>query len=324
MSGRQEPTPPSPNTTLADARHWLRHQLTLAGIDTAQLDSRFLLSWATGLSCEELYAAPDLELSAASLSKLESALEQRRRGMSVARITGRRAFWTLDLALSPATLEPRPETEHLVEHILNKVTAQKLLDAPLCLVDVGVGSGAILLALLSELPNAWGVGIDLSHAALQTAHHNASRLGLEKRCHFVQGDYVSAFSPEKVDIFVSNPPYISSSHLTELDDGVRRYDPKLALDGGPTGLEAYTQMISALKRFGLPRLGVWFEIGFDQKAAVMDLVTYEIGALVGQVTCHQDLALLPRCLEILPRDLICDEIRPLLSEKTLGKGAETG
>lgn len=321
MSASNAPRSP---TTAAATKRWLAERLVEAGIKTAELDAQRLLTWATGLSQEALYVAPNQVLPPDALSKVEGALAQRRCGKSVARIVGQRAFWTLDLDISAATLEPRPETELLVERILERVRALGLVNARLSLLDVGVGCGAILLALLSELPNAVGFGLDFSGDALRVARGNAARFGLSGRCHFVQGDYIAPVSMKCIDILVSNPPYIPSATIPTLSEEVRGYDPALALDGGATGLDAYKEMIGALNRFGLPRLGVWFEIGFDQESAVLELVNKRDGGLLGTATCHADLALLPRCIEILPEDGHFDENDGRRREKVLGKDDKTG
>jgi len=284
--------------TIARARQQARDAFQKAGIPTADLDARLLLAWAADISSEALYSTPELELTPVAKDRLAEAIKQRALGKSVARIIGRRSFWTFDLELSDATLEPRPDTEIIVERVLAHIDQKGLLSAPLKIIDMGVGTGAILLALLSELPNASGIGIDLSLDALKIARTNSERLGLVNRCLFCCGNHLDGIRTSKVDIVVSNPPYIDTDSVNELDWGVRRYDPALALDGGPTGLRSYQQMFETLRAQGLPKLGVWFEIGFDQEMAVSRLFS----GLSSRISCYRDLAELPRCIELINQD----------------------
>jgi release factor glutamine methyltransferase len=199
---------------------------------------------------------------------LQAAVSRRLAGEPVDRIIGRRGFWTLDLLVTPATLSPRPDTETVVE------AGAKLLaghPAPL-LLDMGTGTGAILLALLAALPEARGVGLDCSAEALAVAGQNAARCGLAARCRFVQGGWDTAF-PERFHLVASNPPYIPSAAIAGLEPEVREHDPLLALDGGPDGLAAYRAILPCLPHLLVPGGHAVLEVGFDQAHAVAALAT---------------------------------------------------
>ena len=222
-----------------------RRRLAAAGIETAALDARILCAEALGLSAAALVADPDRPVDPCAEARLEGLISLRERGEPVGRILGRRGFWSLDLALSPATLEPRPETETLVAAVLGHLDGKGLRTAPVRIADLGTGSGAILLALLSECPRAVGIGIDVSPGALETARANAERAGLADRVVFARGDFGASLSPD-VDIVVSNPPYVTTAELASLPAEVAAYDPVLALHGGPDGLAAYRAILAGL------------------------------------------------------------------------------
>lgn len=231
--------------TVGEALAQARRRLSAAAVETPGLDARLLVSEATGLPLPALLADGARPLSPEAAHRLDAYLERRAAGEPVGRIRGRRAFWTLDLALSPATLEPRPDTEVLVAAVLDHLAAEGRRDAPIAIADLGTGSGAILLALLSECPNAVGIGVDLSEEALRTARRNAAVHGLDGRAVFARGDFAAAIS-ERVDVVVSNPPYVSRAELDRLEPGVRDHDPALALDGGADGLAAYRAILRQL------------------------------------------------------------------------------
>ena len=190
----------------------------------------------------------------------------------MARIIGAKEFWGLPLRLSPATLVPRPDTETVVEAALEILRAESRCDAPLRIADLGTGSGAILLALLSELPNAFGVGTDISVPALRTARDNARQLGFSARAAFVACDYAAALSGP-FDLMVSNPPYIRSAQIASLDAEVRDHDPHRALDGGLDGLDAYRLIAPEATRLLAPGGALVMEVGHGQSGDVQGLMT---------------------------------------------------
>ena len=195
--------------------------------------------------------------------------ERRIAGEPVARLVGHKEFYGLDLMLSPATLVPRPDTETVVDAAVGIVERQWGRAAPIRVVDVGTGSGAILLALLSELPNARGIGLDISGEAVSMAHANARRLGFAERALFAVGDWTHAVGT--ADIVVANPPYIESGVIPTLATEVRDHDPRLALDGGRDGLDAIRAIVADLGRILAPDGSALIEIGIDQGEAVRQL-----------------------------------------------------
>jgi len=209
--------------------------------DEAELDARILLGAALGLDLTGLIAQAARPLTEAEASRLIAHAQRRIAGEPVARILGTREFWGLPFRLSEATLVPRPDTETVVELALEILRERKAAEPPR-IADIGVGSGAILLALLHEIPDAFGIGTDVSLAALDTARDNAAALGLGGRATFVACSYASALRGP-FDLIVSNPPYIPSAEIPTLSIEVREHDPHLALDGGNDGYDAYRALI---------------------------------------------------------------------------------
>ncbi len=197
-----------------------------------------MVGTAIGLDLTGLIAAAARPVTSDEATRLADFMHRRLAGEPVARILGAKEFWGLPLQLSAATLVPRPDTETVVELALEMLRAEPEPKRRLRIADIGTGSGAILLALLSELPDAFGVGTDVSVAALRTASRNAARLGFASRTAFVACDYAAALSAP-FDLMVSNPPYIRSADIAGLATEVRDHDPIVALDGGADGLDAY-------------------------------------------------------------------------------------
>jgi release factor glutamine methyltransferase len=228
--------------TVENVRRMLTLRFRTSGLDSAELDARILVGSALGLDLTGMIAAAGRLVTAAEAIHLEELARRRLAGEPVARILGTKEFWGLPLQLSAATLVPRPDTETVVEFALEMLPPAPDPDRRLRVADIGTGSGAILLALLHELPDAYGVGTDISVAALRMASHNAADLGLGRRAAFVACDYASALSGT-FDLIVSNPPYIRSAEIADLSIEVRDYDPLRALDGGTDGFDAYRTLI---------------------------------------------------------------------------------
>ncbi len=264
------------------------------GIDTPALDARILIAAVVGMSPNELVLADYRAVSAEEMVSIGAMLARRVAGEPVSRIVGSREFWGLTFALDAATLVPRPDSETVVEAALAFVDRTGGRQRPLRLVDIGTGSGALLIALLAELPLATGLGIDLSEAAARAARANAERLGFGGRSLFVRGNFGASAAP--ADVIVSNPPYIESDAIATLPAEVRNFDPILALDGGVDGLDAYRTIVPALAEGLLPGGAAFLEIGFSQAAAVMGLA--EASGFGAQ--CRRDLAGHDRVIEILP------------------------
>lgn len=262
--------------TLAEAVAAATARLAAAGIEDARRDARLLICRLLEAGPELLLAHPDRLLTAAEEGRIDAAVARRAAREPVARILGLREFWSLPFALDAETLDPRPDSETLVEAVLDEVADRQ---AALRLLDLGSGSGCLLLALLSELPNALGTGIDLSAAAVSIAAKNAGRLGLAARARFLRHSWNDGLDlenggPESPawDIIVSNPPYIASADIAALAPEVAGYDPPAALDGGADGLAAYRDLIPAAAGVLAPGGLLALEVGFDQAEAVEALL----------------------------------------------------
>jgi release factor glutamine methyltransferase len=255
--------------TVANARRTLTARLAAAHIESAELDARLLMGAILGLDLTALIVSAARPLTASEAERLNDFARRRLCGEPVARILGTREFWGLSLKLSDATLVPRPDTETVVERALE--IARGFAPA-IRIVDIGTGSGAILLALLSELPDALGVGTDVSFAALVTASSNARDLGLGKRAAFVACDYAAALSGP-FELVVSNPPYIRSSDIPNLAPDVRNHDPVGALDGGRDGFDAYRALIPQAAQLLKPAGALVVEAGLGQSQEIEGLMT---------------------------------------------------
>jgi release factor glutamine methyltransferase len=258
--------------TVEAVRRVLTAQFGRAAVDSAELDARILTGTALGLDLTGMIAAAGRRLSDDEAARLENYASRRCAGEPVARIVGMKEFWGLPLRLSPETLVPRPDTETVVEAALEVLRVGSKSEGPLRIADLATGSGAILLALLSELPRAFGVGTDISTAALHTARDNALQPGLLSRTAFVACDYGAALAGP-FDLIVSNPPYIRSDDIAMLDAEVRDHDPHRALDGGADGLDAYRAIVPDAMRLLAPGGALVVEVGHGQSAEVVRLMT---------------------------------------------------
>ena len=278
--------------TLGAALRRAAARLAEAGKDTPELDARLLLASAAGIDPQAPILEPARPFPDMAAAALEALLQRRLAGEPLARILGTREFWSLELEVGPATLVPRPETETVVEAALAAL-APSARERPLRIADLGTGTGAILLALLTELPNACGVGTDIAPAALVVARRNAARLGLAGRAGFVAGDFGTALAGP-FGLVVTNPPYVATSTIATLDREVRDHGPRRALDGGADGLEAYRALAADLPRLLAPNGVAVLELGAGQQAAVAALLAE--GGLRPHVPARTDLAGVPRAL----------------------------
>ena len=239
-------------------------RLKAAGIDQPWREARLLLAEASGIPPATLIAWPERLVALDDLDRLSGWLVRREAQEPLSRILGRREFWSLPFTVTPATLDPRPDSETVIEAALDALPDR---GAPLKILDFGTGTGCLLLALLSEYPNAWGVGIDRSADAARVAAANAAALAMSRRAAFVVGDWDAAISGQ-FDLIVANPPYIASGEIAGLMPAVRDYDPLAALDGGIDGLAPYRRLGVAATR--LLRSGGTFiaEIDAGQAADV--------------------------------------------------------
>ena len=278
--------------TVVEARRALTSDLKSSGITSAELDARLLVGDALGLDFAGMITAASRRLNPEEARRLEQFMQRRLAGEPVARILGVKEFWGLPLQLSPATLVPRPDTETVVEFAL-EIWRHECGGQPRRILDVGTGSGAILLALLSEWPEATGVGTDIDPMALQTASRNASRLGFASRATFIVCNYTAALSG-LFDLIVSNPPYIRSADIVGLDREVRNFDPRSALDGGADGLAAYREIIPESARLLAPGGTLIVEAGCGQSGPISQLMASSGLTSVGPPKA--DLAGIPRAV----------------------------
>jgi release factor glutamine methyltransferase len=258
--------PPGEFPTVAGARRDAARMFRAAGIDSPELDARILVGHALGLDHVELAAAAARRLDAGQQAAIGALTRRRLAREPVARITGSREFWSLELAVSAGTFVPRPETETVVELALAAIDARGPRSRTWRIADLGTGSGALLLALLTELPNALGVGTDTCSKALVTARANARRLQIE-RAMFVACDMAAALGAP-FDVIVSNPPYIPSAKIPTLDPEVRDFDPRAALDGGADGLDGFRAIAAAAPALLKPGGILVVEVGVDQAQKV--------------------------------------------------------
>jgi release factor glutamine methyltransferase len=284
----------APAQTVATARQALAAQLRQAGIDSADADARLLIAHALGIDRTAIMTNGERALTTQERLTLDALTERRIDHEPVARIFGVKEFWSLTLHIGPAVLVPRPETETVVEAALDFIVRGSLRMESLRILDIGTGSGALLLALLSELPNARGTGTDISTPALGVARVNAERFGLAALCTFVTCDIADGL-PGPFDLIVSNPPYIAHDEIATLAPDVRDYDPALALDGGSDGLDAYRAIALDARRLLAPGGRLIVELGAGQESAVSTLFT-NAGLTVG--AARNDLAGIPRALSV--------------------------
>lgn len=238
----------------------MRAQFRGVGLDTPELDARLLVQGVLGLSQEKLLLNADTAVSAADSKRVEEAMKRRLLREPVSRILGTRSFWRSEFKVTSDTLDPRADSETLVDAVLKH--ADK--NAPLRILDLGTGTGCLLLSLLQELPQATGVGIDISAGAIQTAQQNAEALDLSKRALFITSNWSEMKTGNSFDIVVSNPPYIAEAEIPGLQPEVRQYDPYTALAGGADGLDCYRTIIALLPCLLKKGGKVFFEIGHDQ------------------------------------------------------------
>lgn len=252
--------------TIADAVAGARVTLAAAGIETAALDARLLVAHALGLAVAQTIGRRERALSSDQAHTIAALVARRAAREPLAYITGHREFWSLDFRVTPATLIPRPDSETLIEASLRLLANP----APLIL-DLGTGSGCLLLALLHALPQARGIGLDRSEAAIAVAQHNAAALGLAGRAGFVCADWAAAIAG-RFDLIVGNPPYVRNSEYAGLAPEITRFEPAPALLAGADGLDAYRRLLPALPALLAPEGLALLEIGAGQAAAVAALL----------------------------------------------------
>jgi release factor glutamine methyltransferase len=274
------------NTTLVSLWTDVRRRLETAGVETPVFDARLLLEAGAAVSRLDIVTDPRRLVTDEQVAAVDALVKRREAREPVGHIIGRRHFWTLDLFVSPAVLIPRPETELLVETALQNIAP----DAPARVLDLGVGSGAILLAVLAERQSATGVGVDISDGALAVAQANANAVGVIDRLELKHGDW-DVVLDGLFDLVLSNPPYIPTNDIDMLAPEVARFEPRLALDGGADGLGAYRAITARLSDLLRPGGVFAFEVGMGQAEAVIALAE---AAGLSTEPARRDLAGIPR------------------------------
>jgi len=270
--------------TLVQAWTAARDRLKAAGVEGPVIDARLLVEAAADATRMDILTNPHRPLTAAQSQTLDDYLGRRERREPVSHILGRKGFWKIMLGVTRDVLTPRPDTETLVDLILRERPDD---GRPFGILDLGVGSGAILLAILAERRAGRGLGVDVSEEALAVARENAANLGLESRVVLLRGDWTLGLEDAGFDIVVANPPYIRTAEIETLAPEVREHEPRLALDGGADGLDAYRLLAPEILRVLKPGGRFAVEIGHDQKDAVEALF---IAAGAREVTTAKDLA----------------------------------
>ncbi len=253
---------------LAAAERRMAQELAAAGIGEAALEARLLLSHITGLSRAMMIAQSGRALTLDETQSCREALSRRSAREPLQHILGVTQFYGLDIRTDARALIPRPDSECVVEAALDRLPK----DQPLTLADLGTGTGCLLAALLTQRPLARGEGVEASPEAAELARENIEALGLTGRAGIFSGSWSDWHGWASADLIISNPPYIASGVIPALEAEVREHDPMSALDGGADGLDAYREIISLSQAFMKPGAWLVLEIGYDQKAAVMDLL----------------------------------------------------
>jgi release factor glutamine methyltransferase len=252
-------------------------------VDNPAIDARLLLEAAGPATRAEILADPHRPLGDAAAARLEAFVARRQRREPVSQILGRKAFWTLMLKVGRDVLTPRPETETILDVALAGFAEARAFTV----LDLGVGSGALLLAILAERPLAKGLGVDVSEEALAVARDNAASLGLAGRAALLRGDWTVGLAEASFDLVVANPPYIPSAEIETLAPEVRDHEPRLALNGGPDGLDAYRRLAPEILYVLKPGGQFVVEVGAGQAPTVETLFAAAGGA---ELTRRRDLA----------------------------------
>jgi release factor glutamine methyltransferase len=285
--------PETERATLSEAFVDAASVLRQAGIATPELDARLLLCHAAGLSHEAFIAKARDGVCPEAATRLAGLIARRLKREPVSRILGVREFYGREFLVDRHALDPRPDTETLIEAALDLVGRAASRESPLKLLDLGTGTGCILITLLAEMPHARAVGTDISGAALKLAAANADRLGVADRATFVAANWLDGVEGS-FDLILSNPPYIASAQITNLAREVAAHDPRLALDGGPDGLDAYRRIAALAGQVLAPAGRILVEIGPDQAAAVADILGAAGFSLDREGNVRVDLAGRPR------------------------------
>lgn len=283
--------------TLAAALRRATAELRRAGIEGPGNDARRLMSAALGLSAAQVLARPERTLRPEEAKRFDQCIARRLAREPVSRILGERDFYGRTFGISPATLDPRPDSETLIDATLKLVALEGWQSRALRILDVGTGSGSLLLTLLAELPGAFGVGTDVSVAALETARGNGLRLGLARSAGWLAGDLLDAVRGP-FDILISNPPYIPTLQIAQVEPEVREHDPALALDGGVDGLSFFRRLSAQVAKI-VPDGWIVLETGHEQADAVATLLAAQG---LRTISVQRDVAGRRRCVAARTRN----------------------
>ena len=275
--------------TVAQALHRAAEQLAAVGIETTRLDARLLLGEVLGLAPQQVFSRPQLELSPEEAARFDALVTRRLAREPISHLLGRRGFWTLEFKVTADTLDPRPDTETLIEAVLDGLPER---GRPRRILDLGTGTGCILLTLLTELGHATGLGVDKSPAALAVAQANALALGLAERAQFQLGDWGQGLEGG-FDIIASNPPYIPDGDIAGLEPEVAAFEPRLALAGGADGLDCYRLLAPQMARLLVPGGLAALEVGMGQAGDVAALLV-QAGLSIRDI--RRDLGGVERCV----------------------------
>ena len=270
-------------TTLVSAWNEAKRRLEKAGIDSPVIDARLLVEAAAGATRADILADPRRALDETQTEALDALVARREKREPVSHILGAKGFWKIMLRVTPAVLAPRPDTETILDVVLPLFGESEAFS----LLDLGVGSGAILLAILAERPAARGLGVDASDDALAVARENAANLGLAGRAVFTHTDWTAGLDNDQFDLVVSNPPYVKRGDIPSLPPEVRNHEPRMALDGGRDGLDAFRAIAPQILRVLKPGGRFAVEFGLGQRDAVRALFA-AVGAT--ELTVTRDLA----------------------------------
>jgi release factor glutamine methyltransferase len=279
------------DTLAKEALRWAVMKLQQEHIESASLDARILLEYVLGVNREQLLFSLELPITTEQYDRFAALVAKRAKRQPVSKIISRREFWGINFAVNENTLDPRPDSETLIECVLERVENR---DDALRILDLGTGTGCLLLSLLSELPAATGIGIDASEGALLVAKENAVTLGFTGRTDFMLGDWCSRLEG-KFDIIISNPPYIPTEVISTLEPEVAEFDPMLALDGGADGLNCYRKIMKQLSNILAKDGFAAFEIGIGQQNDLAAIANENGMEIAGS---KNDLSGIARCLII--------------------------
>jgi release factor glutamine methyltransferase len=264
--------------TLQSLLSKLQNDFDAAGIDNPRQEAKWLIESVLNLSKSDFL--DDIDLDDAQLAKVNEAAAKRAAGLPLSKIIGRKGFWQYEFITGEHVLDPRPDTEILIEEVFKFIDSDKGRAHDYRILDLGTGSGCIILTLLSELQNSTGVTVDISLQAIETAQKNAQKLEISAdRLEFIHGSWLEPFAQisdeqrPRFDIIVSNPPYIPSQDIESLQVEVKNHDPILALDGGIDGMDAYNKIVKNLNLVSRPQTRIFFEIGTNQTDQISRIVS---------------------------------------------------